>query len=76
MGRSGSGFLSTEFEKYVDNFSAFLFLGDGCPFLSDQKGTNGPGHLLLPLRGNSPCVRGEKHFSAGECEFCPFHGRA
>ena len=25
-----------------------------CSFLLAQKGTNGPGHLLLPLRGNSP----------------------
>ena len=28
--------------------------GDECSFLLAQKGTNGPGHLLLPLRGNSP----------------------
>ena len=27
---------------------------DVCYFLNDQKVTNGPGHPLLPLWGNSP----------------------
>ena len=39
MGCSASDFLSTEFEKNVDNVFAFLFLGDGCSFLLAQKGT-------------------------------------
>ena len=44
--------------------------------VSSEKGSNcfrprrTPGWLLLPLRGNSPSVRGRKHFSGCKCGIC------
>src|SRR5699024_1266377 len=40
--------------KHGFSFGGFRRLRAASDFLSDEKVTNGPGHLLLPLWGNSP----------------------